>query len=195
MTKTILKKHKGMALAIPLFILLYGCAYETAGGKEMLRKNNGAEAGFFIKDVPFFPQERYHCGPASLASVMNYYGILASEEDVAKEVYNPKLSGALSMDMLNYARSKGLEASYSKASLEDVKKEIVLNRPVILFLDLGYSFYPVRHYMVVTGYNDAVGYLTAHSGIEKDKIFSYKELQTAWEKTGFGAVFIRPKGK
>ena len=77
----------------------------------------------------------------------------------------------------------------------DIKKYISMGKPVILFLDLGYFFYPVRHYIVATGYNDKMGYLIAHSGVEKDKIFSYKEIQSAWEKTGFGTILISPKGK
>ncbi len=197
MTKTISKNHRGMAIAISFF-LLYGCAPDTGIIKENTRQRSAEftpKPDFYIKNVPFFPQERYHCGPSSLASVMNFYGISVSEEDIAKEIYNPKLIGTLSIDMLQYARAKGFNAAYYKGSMEDIKEEISLGRPVILFLDLGYFFYPVRHYIVATGYNDEMGYLIAHSGMEKDKIFSYKEIQSAWERTGFGTILIMPKGK
>ncbi|MEK6540255.1 MAG: C39 family peptidase [Deltaproteobacteria bacterium] len=183
--------NKGMAFTIPLFILLYGCSADSGIIKEGLYKN--PDAGFYIRDVPFFPQERYHCGPSSLASVMNFYGISVSEEEVAREIYNPKLSGTLAMDILRYARATGFDASYYKGSMEDVKREIAKGRPVILFLDLGYFFYPVRHYMVAVGYNDEMKYLIAHSGKEQEKAFSYKEIETAWEKTGFGTILILPK--
>ena len=126
---------------------------------------------------------------------MNFYGVSVTEEEIAKEVYNTKLSGALSMDILIYARAKGFDASYYKGNMEDIKKYISMGKPVILFLDLGYFFYPVRHYISATGYNDKMGYLIAHSGVEKDKIFSYKEIQSSWEKTGFGTILIMPKGK
>ena len=186
-----------MAIAISFF-LLYGCAPYTGIIKENTRQRSAEftpKPDFYINNVPFFPQKRYYCGPASLASVMNFYGVSVSEEEIAKEVYNPKLSGALSMDILIYARAKGFDAFYYKRSLEEIKKDISMGKPVILFLDLGYFFYPVRHYMVATGYNDEMGYLIAHSGMEKDKIFSYKEIQSAWEKTGFGTILIMPKGK
>lgn len=189
--KAILKKCKGMAKAISLFILLYGCS-TVSNTKEGIYQNPGTS---YIKDVPFFSQKRYYCGPASLASVMNFYGVSVSEEETAKQVYNPKLNGALSMDMLNYARAKGLDAAYYKGSMEDIKKEISLGRPVIMFLDLGYFFYPVRHYIVAVGYDDKIGYLIAYSGAEKDKTFSYREIQAAWEKTGFGTILITPKEK
>ena len=195
--KTTSKNHRGMAIAISFF-LLYGCVPNTG----ILKKNISQDSteltpkpDFYINNVPFFPQKRYYCGPASLASVMNFYGVSVTEEEIAKEVYNTKLSGTLSMDILIYARTKGFDALYYKGNMEDIKKYISMGKPVILFLDLGYFFYPVRHYIVATGYNDKMGYLIAHSGVEKDKIFYYKEIQSAWEKTGFGAILISPKGQ
>ena len=195
--KTTSKNHRGMAIAISFF-LLYGCASYTGIIKENTSQRSTEftpKPDFYINNVPFFPQKRYYCGPASLASVMNFYGVSVTEEEIAKEVYNTKLSGTLSMDILIYARAKGFDAFYYKGNMEDIKKYISIGKPVILFLDLGYFFYPVRHYIVATGYNDKIGYLIAHSGVEKDKIFSYKEIQSAWEKTGFGTILVLPKGR
>lgn len=191
------KNHRGMAIAISFF-LLYGCAPDTSIIKKNISQGSTEftpKPDFYINNVPFFPQERYYCGPASLAGVMNFYGVSVTEEEIAKEVYNTKLSGTLSMDILIYARAKGFDAFYYKGNMEDIKRYISMGKPVILFLDLGYFFYPVRHYIVATGYNDKIGYLIAHSGVEKDKIFSYKEIQSSWEKTGFGTILIMPKGK
>ena len=195
--KTTSKNHRGMAIAISFF-LLYGCTPNTGIIKKNISQGSTEftpKPDFYINNVPFFPQKRYYCGPASLAGVMNFYGVSVTEEEIAKEVYNTKLSGTLSMDILIYARTKGFDAFYYKGNMEDIKKYISMGKPVILFLDLGYFFYPVRHYIVATGYNDKMGYLIAHSGVEKDKIFSYKEIQSAWEKTGFGTILISPKGK
>lgn len=192
MLKIVFKNYKGMAFAIPLFVLL-GCGPDIGTIKQGIYSNPAT--GFYIKDVPFFPQTRYYCGPASLASVMNYYGLSVTEEEVAKEIYITKLSGTLPMDILRYARTKGLDGLYYKGSIDDIKKHISMGRPVILFLDLGYAAYPLRHYIVATGYNDEMGYLIAHSGREKEKVFSYKQIQEAWGKTGFGTILVTPKGK
>lgn len=195
--KTTSKNRRGMAIAISFF-LLYGCAPNTGIIKKNISQGSTEftpKPDFYINNVPFFPQKRYYCGPASLAGVMSFYGVSVTEEEIAKEIYNTKLSGTLSMDILIYARTKGFDAFYYKGNIEDIKKYISIGKPVILFLDLGYFFYPVRHYIVATGYNDKTGYLIAHSGVEKDKIFSYKEIQSAWEKTGFGTILVLPKGK
>jgi len=102
MLKIVFKNYKGMAFAIPLFVLL-GCGLNIGTIKQGIYSNPAT--GFYIKDVPFFPQTRYYCGPASLASVMNYYGLSVTEEEIAKEIYITKLSGTLPMDILRYART------------------------------------------------------------------------------------------
>lgn len=179
-----------MSVVIPLFVF-YGCATNIINIKESINQN--PKTGFYINKVPFFPQKRYYCGPAALASIMNFYGVSISEEETASAVYNPNLNGTLPIDILIFARTKGFDAVYSQKNLEEIKNEISTGKPVILFLDLGYFFYPVKHYIVATGYNDEKGYLVVHSGIEKDKIFSYKEINKAWEKTGFGTILINPR--
>lgn len=181
-----------MAATIPLFIL-FGCAPHAERVKQGIINNPAA--GSYIKNVSFFPQTRYNCGPASVASIMNFYGLSITEEETAKEIYTAKLNGTLPIDILRYARTKGFDVSYYKGSIEDIKKQIARGRPIILFVGLGYFAYPVRHYIVATGYNDEMGYLIAHSGKNKDKVFSYKEIQAAWEKTGFGTILITPEGK
>src|SRR4030067_3359756 len=102
--------NKGMAFTIPLFILLSGCSADSCIIKEGIYQN--PDAGFYIRDVPFFPQERYHCGPSYLAIIMNFYGISVSEEEVAREIYNPKLHGTLAIHILRYARAAGFHDSY-----------------------------------------------------------------------------------
>lgn len=181
-----------MVVAIPLFIL-FGCAPHAETVKQGIYNNPAS--GSYIKNVPFFPQTRHYCGPASVASIMNFYGLSITEEETAREIYTAKLNGTLPIDILRYARTKGFDVSYYKGSIEDMKKQISRGRPIILFVDLGYFAYPARHYIVATGYNDEMGYLIAHSGKDKDKVFSYKEIQTAWEKTGFGTILIVPEGK
>lgn len=181
-----------MVAAIPLFIL-FGCAPHAETVKQGIYNN--PVSGSYIKNVSFFPQTRYYCGPASVASIMNFYGLSVTEEEIAREIYITKLNGTLPMDILRYARTKGFDGSYYKGSMDDMKKHIARGKPVIMFVDLGYFAYPLRHYIVTTGYNDEMGYLIAHSGKDKDKVFSYKEIQTAWEKTGFGTILIVPEGK
>jgi hypothetical protein len=62
----------GMTLFILYVCLLSGC---STGAKELAIAR--PSQAVLIKDVPFFPQLDYQCGPASLAGVLNYYHSIA----------------------------------------------------------------------------------------------------------------------
>ncbi len=147
-----------------------------------------------IEGVPFYPQNEYMCGPSSLASVIGYWGVRTDMKDVAKEVYEEKLKGTLPIDLLIYAKEKGFDAAYYKGGIEDLKEKISDKTPLILFLNLGYDFYPVGHYIVVTGYSDKYGAIVAHSGMESEAVFTYDELLRDWGKTDFSTLLLKPKG-
>lgn len=147
-----------------------------------------------IEGVPMYPQNDYMCGPASMASVVGYWGLHEEMSDVAKAVYEEKLKGTLPMDLLIYAKEKGFEASFYKGSLDDLREKVSKKTPLILFLNLGYDLYPVGHYIVVTGYSDRFKAVVAHSGTESEQVFTYDELLSVWAKTDFSTLLITPKG-
>ena len=167
---------------------LLGCA----GPADVVRP---PAAGPYIEGVPFFPQDEYMCGPAALASVIGYYGSAAGMEAVAGEVYSEKLKGTLPMDLLLFAKGKGFEAKYYRGSLEGLKESLARKEPLILFLNLGYGFYPVGHYIVAVGMDEGAGVVFAHSGKEKEQAFTMKELEKSWSKTGYSTLLVRPKAR
>jgi len=151
------------------------------------------EAGPFIEGVPFYPQDEYMCGPAALASVMGFYGEPGSMDSVASEVYAARLKGTLPMDLLIYAKEKGFEAKFFRGSMDALKESLVRKEPLILFLNLGYEFYPVGHYVVAVGMDEASKVVYAHSGMKKHERFTMKELERSWSKTGYSTLLVRPK--
>jgi hypothetical protein len=72
------KNKNNMAIRrIPLLLcggLLLICLTGCAGLKkwEMLQKAGELPPRFELKTVPFFPQKAYQCGPASLATALNW---------------------------------------------------------------------------------------------------------------------------
>jgi ABC-type bacteriocin/lantibiotic exporter with double-glycine peptidase domain len=169
-----------------LAALLLGCAVHADTARPPI-------GGPYIEGVPFYPQNEYMCGPAALASVIGYYGSASGMEDVAAEVYSEKLKGTLPMDLLIYAREKGFEAKYYKGSFSGLKESLSRGEPLILFLNLGYGFYPVGHYIVAIGMDEKAGVVFAHSGMKKEDRFTMKELEKSWSKTGYSTLLVRPK--
>lgn len=135
-----------------------------------------------IEGVPFIKQDSRFCGPASLASVMTYYGTPTDQKAVASAVYSEKLQGALITDLERYAREAGFETRSARGTEEGLKAEIDRGRPVIVLVDLGFWVVSKPHYLVVYGY-DGEGF-TAHDGYTPGNRFSYTRFAEIWEKMG-----------
>jgi hypothetical protein len=75
-------------LLFALALLLGGCATQT---QDLMRQ--GAAAGLprrvELSATPFFAQERYQCGPASLAMALRAVGIDATPDALVPQVYVP----------------------------------------------------------------------------------------------------------
>ncbi len=175
-----------------LLIFFTACSPKSLSRVKANIELNPARA-HFLPDVPFFPQKDNYCGPAVLASILNFYGKKLSQEEIAESVYLPQLKGTLNLDLLLYARGQGFEAEIINGDLERLKKELARGHPLIVFLNLGWRFYPIRHYAVVVGYDDIQRLIIIHSGKRKNKLISYKRFLKAWEKTGYWCLLILPQ--
>lgn len=142
--------------------------------------------------LPFYPDNTDQCGPSALASVLAYWGRPAEPESLRKEIYRESLKGSLTVDLLLAAESRGLSAEMLEGGLDRVKSELEAGHPVIAFVNTGFSFYPVGHYMVLTGYDDRRRSVFAHSGLKRDQEISYRKFNRQWEKTERWALLILP---
>jgi ABC-type bacteriocin/lantibiotic exporter with double-glycine peptidase domain len=142
-----------------------------------------------LENVPFYPQETYQCGPASLAGVLNYLGINITPDDIAEEIFSESARGTLNIDMVLYAQRKGLNAIQYKGSMEDLKKNVESGYPVIVLVDYGFSLYQVNHFMVVVGYNEHG--VIVNSGKDKGKFISTEDFLKAWRKTNYWTLLIK----
>ncbi len=143
-------------------------------------------------DPPFYPDNTDQCGPSALASVLGYWGKPAEPGSLRKEIYQAKLKGSLTVDLLLAAEGRGLSAEMVEGGLVRVKSELDAGHPVIAFVNTGFSFYPVGHYLVITGYDDRRQSIFAHSGMKRDQEISYRKFDKQWERTERWALLIMP---
>src|SRR5262249_28631102 len=80
------------------FIVSWGMLSGCAGPATSITKSGGGSSHLLV--VPFFADDTDQCGPSTLASVLNYWGISAKPGVLKKEVYLPQLRGTLPIDML-----------------------------------------------------------------------------------------------
>lgn len=154
--------------------------------------NDAKQQRVYIEGVPFFPQKERKCGPAALASVINYWGGAVSLDAVAEQVFNKRLAGALPMDMLIYAKEAGYDAMYYNGGLDDLKRKLSEKTPLILFLNVGYDLYPLGHYIVAIGYDENAQTVLAYSDTDAKAVFTYSALESAWAKTNHTTFLIKP---
>jgi len=170
-----------------LWFLILPLIFSCAG----LSPNRESKTARLIKNVPFYPQEDYQCGPASLAGVLNYWGFNISPGEIAAEIYSPHAKGTLDVDMVFYAEKQGLETSQYRGSLEDLKSNIDSNRPLVVLVDDGFWVYEQALFMVVVGYD--AGGLIVNSGKEQNRFIPLGRFLRSWERTKFWTLRITPK--
>lgn len=170
-------------ILIVIVLLLHSCA--------TINEIPEARYTHMIENVPFYPQETYQCGPASLAGVLNYWGVNVNPDDIAKEIFSESAKGTLNIDMVLYAQRKGLDVTQYKGNMEDLKKNIESGYPVIVLVDYGFYLYQVNHFMVVVGYNEHG--VTVNSGKDKNKFIPRESFIKTWERTKYWTLLIKPR--
>jgi predicted double-glycine peptidase len=143
-----------------------------------------------IHNVPFYPQEDFQCGPASLTAVLNFWGVQITPEEIARDIYSPSARGTLTLDMIGYPAKKGMEVVHYQGSMDDLRKKIDSGHPMIVLVDLGFLIYQQNHFMVIVGYEEDG--VVAHSGKEPLKHIPLKSFMKTWAKTNYWTLWIKP---
>ncbi|MEW6585844.1 MAG: C39 family peptidase [Nitrospirota bacterium] len=142
-----------------------------------------------IRNVPFYEQEAYQCGPASLSNVLNYWGIRVTPEQIAEEIFSKSARGTLTIDMILYAQRAGLRAEQYRGDIGDIKKKISGGFPLIVLVDYGFSFYKQHHFMVIVGYAEQG--VIVHSGKTREKLIPWNDFMKTWEKTEYWTLLVK----
>lgn len=141
-----------------------------------------------LKQVPFYPQEDYECGPAALAMAATAAGVSLRPEQLVEQVYLPGRKGSLQPEMLAAGRRQGLLSYVLAPRLEAVLREVAAGHPVIVFLNLSLPLYPVWHYAVVVGYDRDQGLLRLHSGRSERMDMSLATFERTWARGAHWAM-------
>jgi len=184
-----LKQHS--AAIVLLFVLfISGCS-----GMKSVRLHGLADTGvpnqFEIDDAPFFSQKAYQCGPAALSMALMWSGIQVEPETVAPEVFTPSLKGSLQSALIGAARRHG-RIAYPITTIDALIKELAYGHPVIIFQNLGLSWFPVWHYSLAIGYDLTDGFVVLHSGRTARKHLSLVTFERTWARSEYWGLLILP---
>jgi hypothetical protein len=145
----------------------------------------------FLKKVPFYPQERYQCGPASLAMVLGWSGIAVQPDELVKEVFSPGRRGSLQSDLISAVRRHG-RIAYPVSGIKSLTDELAAGHPVIVLLNLGFFWYPKWHYAVVVGYDMPAGEFILHSGNNENERLSFRVFNNLWSRSEKWGLLVLP---
>jgi len=145
-----------------------------------------------LENVPFFPQDDYQCGPASLATVLNASGIKIEPQTLVSQVYIPSKKGSLQIEMLTAIRRQGRIAYELQPQLIDILREINAGRPVLVLENFNSGFSQTWHYAVVVGYDLNREEMISRSGTNRRETLSFNTFEYIWKQGGYWAYVVLP---
>jgi hypothetical protein len=172
------------------FLIFNGCAAFSI--KKWQQDAAHLPIQYELSTVPFYPQEKYQCGPASLAMALAWSGLQITPDALTPQVFTPSLKGSLQPAMVAAARRRG-RVAYEIAGSNALLEEIAAGHPVIVLQNLGLSWIPVWHYAVVIGYDLDQEVIILHSGTTDRKMTALRTFANTWGRSkNWGMVVLPP---
>ncbi len=145
-----------------------------------------------ITSITFIPQEKYHCGPASLAMMFSHLGEAVEEKNISSMVFTPEKKGSFQSDMISAVRRK----KFLPLQIKDFKNlllEVDAGNPVLILQNLGLKWIPRWHYAVVIGYDLKKSEMILHSGTKAYMRMSFFTFNKIWDRSeNWGILVLRP---
>lgn len=175
-----------IAVAVLTAAALPAAGAADSGPKRPLR--------FEIKGVPFVKQRPDWCGPAALASVLQYHGEKLTQQQIAAEIYLPR-RGTLNLDLLLFARRRGFVAAAPKGNPQLLKATLADGIPAICQVERRDLFGRRTHFVVVYGYDDTKRIYRLHQGTKGSVSVRQPAFEKAWKRGNHWMLTVRPKPK
>ena len=174
-----------------LFVGVAGCASIPPSVSELPETGSSIELG----NTPFYPQERYQCGPAALTTVLVQSGAEVSLEDIVDKVYLPGRQGSLQVELLAATRTEGRLPYVIDGKLAAIWRELDRGRPVLVLQNLGVAAIPRWHYAVVVGIDAERGEVVLRSGTDRRRVTPSNVFLRTWQRGDYWGMVVLPPGE
>lgn len=141
-------------------------------------------------DVPWFPEDRFQCGPQSLASMLNYSGITSDPASLKDDVYVPGKQGSFAPEIRAAARTRARLPYKIDASLDGLMHVISDGYPVLILQNVGLGFAPVWHFAVVIGFDRAKDVFILRTGPHYRYEMSSTKFERRWRLADYWAITL-----
>ncbi|MFH0838837.1 MAG: PA2778 family cysteine peptidase [Candidatus Omnitrophota bacterium] len=185
-----------MVRYVAITLLVFGLAGCTSLHVSAVKKNpfRDSEGTFYVHNVPFVRQNYFYCGPASLESVLKFWGNDISQEEIGKRVYFGKTKGTFNFEMDAFCREEGFFTKSYCGTAEDIAWYIQKGIPVVVLQKRG-GLLSDYHYMVLIGINKAENFIIAHDGFKSNAILPMNVFAKNWKHCNNWMLVIAPPEK
>ena len=178
---------KAAVAAAGALIALAGCTTTTA----IMPPGHVVE----LDDVPFFPQERYQCGPAALATILVNSGVTVTPEELVSLVYVPERKGSFQPELKAAARRYERLPYELAPDAKSLFAEIDAGNPVLILQNLFIDRWPRWHYAVVVGYDSERQRVVLRSGKKARRMESLNAFLRNWRGGEYWAIVAMRPGQ
>lgn len=176
-----------------LALLLAGCAASPPWPSTVSGDNSALlQQRVLLDKVPFYPQERYQCGPASLAMMLNSQGLNTNPGALKDSVYIPGREGSLQVEMVAASRAHDMLVYPLDKRLESLLKEVAAGHPVLVMQNLFFDWWPQWHFAVVIGFDGQKQTLILNTDTREHYETSVSVFSATWARADNWAVVILP---
>lgn len=172
-----------------LLLFLAGCASIP----ETVHELPAADAAIELGQTPFFPQQRFQCGPAALTTALATSGVAVELQHTVDKVYLPGRHGSLRPELMAATRTEGRLPYVIDGSLGAIWQELAAGRPVVVLQNLGIAAIPRWHYAVVVGIDPVRSEVFLRSGTDRRRVTPVQIFLRTWRRGEYwGMVVLRP---
>jgi len=176
-------------LALFLVCILTGCASIP----PEVRDYGAGAVPVALPGTPFYPQQRFQCGPAALMTILAASGVQADLDDLTGRVYLQGIEGSLQAELIAQTRAAGRMPYRIDGRLSALVAELGAGRPVLVLQNLGVAWWPRWHYAVVVGVDSERDEIVLRSGTERRRITATRVFLNTWRRSGYwGFVALKP---
>ncbi len=145
-----------------------------------------------LREVPFFAQTQYHCGPAALATVLAAQGIAVTPDELSPLIYVPGREGSLQAEMIATTRRYDRLPLRVDLSPDALVAALHAGQPVLLLQNLAFRRWPAWHYAVLVGFDPASQDFLLRSGTEARGTMGARRFLQTWDRAERWAFVVVP---
>ena len=145
-----------------------------------------------LEDTPYYPQQTYQCGPASLAMLLSASGATIYPEALVSQTYLPGRQGSLQLELLAACRQYNRIPYVIDPDVFSLIAELRAGRPVLVLLNLGLNILPAYHYAVVIGVLPPNN-IVLRSGGDQRLVMDMDHFLVKWNRaSSWGMIVLIP---